>query len=83
MTATDPGPRDHLITRALERDLAAIGRDLLEDSPLDAAEAPERLARHAMDEMRRELGAEDESADEQAGRVNELLGSLAGDSIGG
>ncbi len=83
MAATDPGPRDHLITRALDRDLAAIARDLLEESPLDAAEAPERLARHAMAELRRELGAEDESADVQARRVNELLGSLAGDSIGG
>jgi HKD family nuclease len=83
MAATDPGPRDHLITRALERDLAAIARDVLEESPLDAAEAPERLARHAMAELRRELGAEDESADAQARRVNELLGSLAGDSVDG
>src|SRR6187549_2458817 len=24
MASTDPGPRDHLITRALERDLAAV-----------------------------------------------------------
>src|SRR5262245_65347025 len=77
MTSTDPGPRDHLITRALERDLAEVDPDARDESPLDAAEAPERLARHAKDELRRELGAEEASADSQAHRLNEVLRSFA------
>jgi hypothetical protein len=76
MAATGPGPRDHLITRALERDLAAIAPEALDESPLDAAEAPERLARHAMDELLRELRAEEASADTQARRINEVLCEL-------
>ena len=77
MTSTDPGPRDHLITRALERDLAELSAEALDESPLDAAEAPERLARHAMDELRRELRAGEASADSQARRLNEVLRSFA------
>jgi len=53
MTDTDPGPRDHLITRALERALSALASEVRDEAALDAAEAPERLARHAMDELRR------------------------------
>ncbi len=48
--------------------------------PLDAAEAPERLARHAMDEIRRQL-SDDEPADGQAARVNDVLRGLAGDDF--
>lgn len=73
MASTDPGPRDHLITRALERDLAAVVPEARDESPLDAAEAPERLARHAMDELRRELRVKEASADSQARRLNEVL----------
>ena len=57
MSATEPGPRDHLITRRLGRDLRGLAPDVIDESPLDAAEAPDRLARHAMDELRREFAA--------------------------
>src|SRR3954451_7565754 len=67
-----PGPRDHLVTRSVERYLAALDQDLIEAQPLDAAEAPERLARHAMVELQRSL-ADDDSADAQAARVNDVL----------
>jgi superfamily II DNA or RNA helicase/HKD family nuclease len=77
MASTDPGPRDHLITRALERDLAAVAAEVLDESPLDAAEAPDRLARHAMDELRRELRVEGAAADVQARTVNEILRGFA------
>jgi superfamily II DNA or RNA helicase/HKD family nuclease len=76
MAATDPGPRDHLITRSLEREIEQLGADFRDERALDAAEAPERLARHAMDQIRRDLD-EDEPADTQAERVNALLGQLA------
>src|SRR3954465_13410522 len=76
MASTDPGPRDHLITRSLQRDLGELDPDLIDDAPLDAAEAPDRLARHAMGELRRDLTAYD-LADLQAEQVNALLGSLA------
>jgi superfamily II DNA or RNA helicase/HKD family nuclease len=76
----EPGPRDHLITRALRRALDEIEPDVRVESPLDAAEAPERLARHAMGEMKRKL-AGDELADEQAARVNRVLRDLAGTRI--
>ena len=77
MASTDPGPRDHLITRALERDLAEVAAEALDESPLDAAEAPDRLARHAMDELRRELRVEGAAADVQARTVNEILRTFA------
>ena len=78
VSATDPGPRDHLITRALTRALEDLDPDVLVEIALDAAEAPERLARHAMDEIRRQLD-DDESADRQVERVNHVLRDLAGD----
>src|SRR4051794_3836813 len=75
MAATDPGPRDHLITRALECDLSALDAEVLDEQPLDPPEASDRLARHAMGELRVALdGAE--SADAQAERVNALLRSF-------
>ena len=72
MSTTDPGPRDHLVTRALERQLRQLAEAARIEEPLDAAEAPARLARHVMAEVRRALeGAED--ADKQAQRINQLL----------
>lgn len=73
MDSITPGPRDHLITRALERALAALDPDLLVSNDLDNAEAPERLSRHLMTEVRRELTGR-ESADAQAADLNRLLG---------
>src|SRR5262245_23334363 len=77
MASMDPGPRDHLITRALARDLAAVAEEVLDEAPLDDAEAPDRLARHAMDELRRELRVEGAAADSQAQAVNEILRRFA------
>src|SRR4051794_41106554 len=77
MSAVQPGPRDHLVRRALERALAELSPDLIEQSPLDPAEAPSRLARHALEEIARILDKE-QPADEQARRVNEVLRRLAG-----
>ena len=76
MSATDPGPRDHLVTRALRVMLDQVEAELLLEESLDPAEGPERLARHAMEQIRRDLAAE-ESSDTQASRVNALLGDLA------
>jgi superfamily II DNA or RNA helicase len=77
MAATNPGPRDHLVTRSLETELSGLDPDFVVEQPLDPAEAPERLARHAMDELRRELDA-NTSADAQADRINGLLGQFGG-----
>jgi hypothetical protein len=68
----NPGPRDHLLTRALREAIAGLDPELVRDGDLDPAEAPERLARHLMAEVRRALGVED-SADIQAEQVNSLL----------
>jgi superfamily II DNA or RNA helicase/HKD family nuclease len=77
MSATDPGPRDHLITRSLERELLDVDDLARVEERLDPAEAPDRLARHTMAEIRRALdGTED--ADDQACRANELLRQLDG-----
>ena len=69
MDSLAPGPRDHLITSALERALAELDPELLISDALDPAEAPERLARHLMAEVRRAL-ADQDSADAQAGDVD-------------
>lgn len=73
MDSVTPGPRDHLLTRALMNAVAALDPELLVEDALDGAEAPERLSRHLMAEVRRALG-EKGSGDEQARAVNELLG---------
>jgi HKD family nuclease len=77
MAAMDPGPRDHLVTRALERDLSTIDAEAVDEKSLDPAEAADRLARHAMGELRVGLDGED-SADTQAERVNALLRGFEG-----
>jgi superfamily II DNA or RNA helicase/HKD family nuclease len=79
MSGTEPGPRDHLVTRRVVRDLHLLAPELIDEAPLDAAEAPERLARHVMEELRRELAAGDHEADEQARRVNALLSGAVAD----
>ncbi len=68
----NPGPRDHLLTRALREAIAELDPELIAEEALDPAEAPDRLARHLMDEVRRALGDE-QSADLQAKQVNALL----------
>ncbi len=70
-----PGPRDHLITRALERLLSSLDAELLEEAALDPAEGPERLARHAMREIARQLAGE-RTADAQAAKLNSVLRDL-------
>jgi superfamily II DNA or RNA helicase/HKD family nuclease len=77
MSVTDPGPRDHLVRRALEQALAELSPDLIDERRLDPAEAPARLARHALEEIGRILDKE-EPADQQARRVNDVLRRLAG-----
>jgi superfamily II DNA or RNA helicase/HKD family nuclease len=72
MHSVDPGPRDHLMTRALRKALAEVDDELLAENALDPAEAPERLARHLMAEVRRALD-DSEDAENQAESVNALL----------
>ncbi|HWF51614.1 MAG TPA: DEAD/DEAH box helicase family protein, partial [Solirubrobacteraceae bacterium] len=72
-----PGPRDHLITRDLEQELDRIDPEVRVEVPLDPAEGPSRLARHAMREVEREL-AVDETAVVQAERLNGVLRQLVG-----
>lgn len=81
MGATQPGPRDHLVTRRLEHELRDLEADLLDEGPLDRAEAPERLARHVMDELMRDLAAGEVASDDQASRVNALLRGAVRDGV--
>jgi hypothetical protein len=73
-----PGPRDHLITRGLERELDRLDLEVRVEARLDPAEGPARLARHAMREVEREL-AVDETAEVQTERLNGLLQQLVGE----
>ncbi len=82
MTSTSPGPRDQLITRLLEELLAGLDGEVLDTQRLDPAEAPERLARHLMESLRRALDP-DVPADDQAARVNALLDRIGGDGSAG
>lgn len=61
------------MTRALREAIAGLDPELVSVAKLDSAEAPERLARHLMAEVRCALEAEEESADAAAERVNALL----------
>jgi hypothetical protein len=72
-----PGPRDHLITESLARELSALHPEAIVEASLDPAEGPNRLARHAMREIERELAADD-SADVQAERLNRVLSRFSG-----
>jgi superfamily II DNA or RNA helicase/HKD family nuclease len=74
-----PGPRDHLITRELAARLEQLAAAFRDDAPLDPAEGPERLALHVMRLIARELAGE-ESADDQARRINEVLRSVLSDT---
>jgi len=82
MAFRDPGPRDHLVTRALERELEPLADDVLDERPLDPVEGPERLARHAAAELRLGLGDHSEAAD-QAQQINDVLYDLAADGEDG
>jgi hypothetical protein len=75
------GPRDHLITRALERLLQQLDAEFREDLSLDRAEGPDRLARCAMAEIARQR-AGDESAGSQAARLNDVVRQIAPDEDG-
>jgi len=79
MATTDPGPRDHIVTRSLERKLGTLDEEVRIEEALDTAEASGRLARHLMEEARRELH-DDTSSDEKADRVNGLLRQLGSGS---
>jgi superfamily II DNA or RNA helicase/HKD family nuclease len=69
-----PGPRDHLLTREIERLLRAVDPSLVERAPLDATEAPSRLARHLARVIERELGSQGGAdAVRQATTVNQLI----------
>ncbi len=59
--------------------LASLDTDLVEDVALDPAEGPERLARHAMREIARQL-ARDESANTQAAALNSILAGIVSDA---
>ena len=74
-----PGPRDHLITRALEQLLRRLDPEFRQEASLDPAEGPARLARHAMAEIARQLALDDD-ADVQANRLNELLRQIVPDA---
>ena len=75
MSELSPGPRDQLITGSVKDDLEVLDERRVEREPLDDAEAPDRLARYVMDELRREL-ASGRTAPEQAAQINGLLRHL-------
>jgi hypothetical protein len=59
----------------MERELRELPADVVVAEPLDPAEGPERLARHGMHELARELAAT-ASAEDQAERLNGVLRQL-------
>jgi hypothetical protein len=75
------GLRDQLITAALQQVLVGMEAERVRRDPLEDAEAPARLARYAMDEIRTVL-AVGGTAEQQAIRVNDLLRTLGVDGDG-
>lgn len=78
MPSIKPGPRDHLLTRALDAAMAGLEEEVLTEA-LDPAEGPERLTRHLMMEVRSVLDS-GKSADAQASEVNALLRQASGET---
>lgn len=79
-----PGPRDHVVTRALAELLSGIDSSLVDRAPLDAAEGPRRLARHLARVIERELAALGDDSDvaaRQSQRINALLEASVDESI--
>jgi superfamily II DNA or RNA helicase len=79
-----PGPLDHVVTKRIVEALAATDASLVDRVPLDAAEAPARLARHLAPIVERALSALADDVDAQAALLDELLaaGALAEDRDG-
>ena len=80
MTDLTPGLRDELVTAAADEALSRLDVELVELADLDAAEAPERFARHAAAVIARMLESmrdADASAESQALAVNEILARIA------
>lgn len=73
-----PGPRDHLLTERLAAALAALPPEVIKQQPLDAAEAPDRLARHLADALLPVL-MNMSLSDEQAALINLLVANANGD----
>ena len=80
-----PGPRDHLVTRALERLLQTLDPEVREDAALDPAEGPERLdsSRNGRDRAaaggRRECGRAGGPAQRSAAADRVRRGGLGSD----
>ncbi len=70
-----PGPRDHVITRALRHALTGLDPGLVDEARLDAAEGPTRLARHLAAELERALREADDAIP-QATLMNDLIETL-------
>jgi HKD family nuclease len=75
MTSIQPGPRDHLISQALASVLATLDQRVRVEQALDPTEAPERLARYVMEQLRTALDP-DTPADSQASEINDLLSAI-------
>lgn len=72
------GAYESLHTRGLERALRAVPQALPQFGDLDAAEAPEVLARHVADAVRRAL--QGVAHEQRLERINDLLGGVADDA---
>ena len=84
--ASTPGPRDHLVTRALEQALAELEPDSFVTEGLEVAEAPRRLARHLGIAVQRALASLADSDDgalaAQATQLNALLDQADPEEVG-
>ncbi|MDO9354917.1 MAG: DUF3427 domain-containing protein [Solirubrobacteraceae bacterium] len=84
--ASTPGPRDHLVTRALEQALADLEPDSFVTEDLEVAEAPRRLARHLGIAVQQALTSLAESSDDalaaQATQLNTLLDQADPEEVG-
>src|SRR3954449_8235947 len=80
MTELPPGLREELLTTATARALSAFDEELVSRAELDAAEAPDRLARHLAAVTKRLLAQMSDyglSPDEQAQIVNRAVELLS------
>ena len=79
----EPGVRDHLVTRDLERSLSQVEAELISQISVDASNAADRFALHVSEQLVRAIESRPDGEQTEFGvslttRIIELIGEATG-----